>query len=86
MINDRTHRCFESSQAYVKYEGIGLMAVWPALTAGWSEGFCDIECFQTVQLHNPTNFIPNRIHSGMVARPTTDVPMTTRMAVAGSPE
>ena len=35
--------------------------------------------------HNPTNFIPNLIHSGIVTSETTAVPSTARMAVAGSP-
>ena len=39
----------------------------------------------TPHYSNPANFNPNRIHNGMVTSPTAEVPMTTRMAVGGSP-
>ena len=35
--------------------------------------------------HNPANFIPKRIHSGMVIKPISEVPTTMRTAVGGSP-
>ena len=35
--------------------------------------------------HSPANFIPNLIHSGIVTKPTAEVLITTRRAVAGSP-
>lgn len=34
---------------------------------------------------NPTKYIPNLIHRGIVTSPTIEVPITTRSAVGGSP-
>jgi hypothetical protein len=61
-------------------ESIGQSAASVAVEHLSSEGFAGRSMF-----HNPTHFMPKRSQSGMVIRPASDVPSTTRKAVAGSP-